>query len=252
MTELTLAWYQTLSTVFIALGAPLRDSVLSFGTSPITAVLLGVLAALSPCQLSTNASAIAYVGSKAHQGRGQLAWTAGAYAAGKVLVYLTAGVLVVLMREGLQAAAIPVAVVTRKVMGPLMLLVGLAMLRLWQPRVAFGQRLSLWMRERARGGTTGGFLLGVAFGFAFCPTLALLFFTYVVPMAVTEFAGPIYPAAFALGTSAPVLAAAGAMILGTEWRLTDRFASWETWIRRAAGVIFLLAGINDTLLYWRL
>jgi hypothetical protein len=169
-----------------------------------------------------------------------------------MLVYLTGGVLAVLMREGLQAVAIPVAVTTRKAMGPLMLLVGLTMLRLWAPNLAFGQRLSLWLRARAGGGTAGGFLLGIAFGFAFCPTLALLFFTYVIPMAVSTFAGPIYPAAFALGTTMPVLVTATALAFGSEGRLTDRLAVWEPRLRRAAGAIFLLAGLNDTLLYWRL
>jgi cytochrome c biogenesis protein CcdA len=76
-----------------------------------------------------------------------------------------------------------------------MLLVGLAMLGVWRPRLALGHAFSLRLRQRVAGGPRGAFLLGIAFSFAFCPTLGLLFFGYVIPMSIASSVGILYPAA---------------------------------------------------------
>lgn len=252
MREFAASWYAILNTLYVALAGPLRDLTPGPGGALLGAVLLGILGAASPCQLSTNASSIAYLVQGVSR-RGQaVGWSAAAYVGGKVLMYSGIGLLAVLMGQGLQAAAIPTVVVARKILGPLMLLIGLAMLGVWQPRLGFGHRLSSRLRERVgAGGMLGAFSLGVVFSFAFCPTLALLFFGFVIPMAVTSAAGPLYPAAFAVGTTLPMMVAAGLLVTGAGTpRLTQRLVSWEPWLRRIAGAIFLLAGVNDTLLYW--
>lgn len=101
------------------------------------------------------------------------------------------------------------------------------------------------------GGVVGTFLLGVAFSLAICPTLALLFSGYVVPLTIGGAGGVISPAAFAVGTTFPLLLATVALTVGVDMAATTRrIPAWRPWLRRAAGVIFLLAGLNDTLLYW--
>ena len=253
MREFALAWYGFLNSLYAAVSAPF-GGLTSGGGSLLTALLLGLLGALSPCQLSTNASSITYlmVG-RGRDGR-KITWPATAYIAGKVLVYSLAGLAALLLGEGLRAAAIPTVVVARKVLGPLMILIGLAFLGVWQPRMAFGHALSFRLRDRAAGpGALRPLLLGVAFSFAFCPTLALLFFGYVIPMAAASAAGPVYPAAFAVGTTFPLIFAALVMTLGSDSaNIEARVASWQPWIRRVAGSVFLLAGLNDTFLYWLL
>lgn len=250
MSEFAQAWYQVLNSLFLGLGAPLREIALAPGASLLGASLLGVLAATSPCQLSTNASAMAYLGLSASQPGRRIAWTAAAYVAGKVLVYGLAGVLAVTLKEGLQSAAIPMVVATRKALGPLMLLVGLALLGVWRPRLALGHAFSLRLRERMGAGPLGALFLGIAFSFAFCPTLGLLFFSYVIPMSITNSAGALYPALFALGTTAPLILMSSLLEFSSEAWMSERLGRWNPRIQRVAGAIFLLAGINDTLLYW--
>lgn len=250
MSEFARAWYQVLNSLFLGLGAPLREIALAPGASLLGASLLGILGATSPCQLSTNASAIAYLGLSADQPGKRIARTTGAYIAGKILVFGLAGVLAVMLKEGLQSAAIPMVVVIRKALGPLMLLVGLAMLGVWRPRLALGHAFSLRLRERVAGGPLGAFLLGIAFSFAFCPTLGLLFFGYVIPMSIASSVGILYPAAFALGTTAPLILMSSVLGFSSESWMADRLVRLNPWIGRAAGATFLLAGINDTLLYW--
>lgn len=254
MREIALQWYGFLNTLFATFEGPLRSLTSGTGTSLLTAGLLGLLGAVSPCQLSTNASSIAYVMRGAGQRGPSAGWPAAAYVSGKVLVYSGIGWLAILMGQGLQAVAIPTIVVTRKILGPLMILISLGMLGIWRPRLGFGQGLSARLSARiGSGGVPGAFLLGVAFSFAFCPTLALLFFGYVIPTAATSAAGPLYPAAFALGTLFPLIVASIVLRVGAESApLTQRLVSWEPWLRRIAGGVFLLAGLNDTLLYWLL
>jgi len=252
MRDLALAWYGVLNSLYVAVSQPFGG--LTTGGSLVTAVLLGVLGAASPCQLSTNASSIAYLLGRVSPSRLRILGPAAAYVTGKVLVFSSAGLAMFLLGEGLRTAAIPVVVAARKILGPLMILIGLAMLGLWRPRLALGQVLSLHLRQRIGGsGSLSAFLLGVAFSFAFCPTLALLFFGYVIPMAVASQAGPLYPAAFALGTTFPLLLTVAVVAAGSNAAtLEPRLASWEPRLRKAAGVIFLLAGLNDTVLYWLL
>jgi cytochrome c biogenesis protein CcdA len=252
MQEIVRNWYDVLNSLFVAVGEPLRDVAVGAGGSIMAAVLLGAIGALSPCQLSTNASAIAYVGRRAGQRGAAVGWTTVAYVAGKVFLYSVAGLLVAATGQGLQSVAIPVVTIARKAVGPLMLLVGLVLLDIWRPRFAFGHRVSVRLRALGEGrGVVGAFLLGMAFSFAFCPTLALLLFAYVLPMAVASPVGPLYPGAFALGTTAPLLITAVALWAGAGTDpIANRLARWEPWLRKTAGLVFLLAGANDTVLYW--
>jgi hypothetical protein len=63
------------------------------------------------------------------------------------MVYTTAGALAVAVGQGLQAVAIPTVMVARKVLGPLMILIGIAMLGVWTPRLAVGYRLADDLRQ---------------------------------------------------------------------------------------------------------
>jgi len=250
MREFAIWWYGLLNSLFSTVGVPLRDLVAGESGSFVAAVLLGIIGALSPCQLSTNASAIAYLGQAAGRNGSRSGWLTASYIAGKILIFSLAGVLAVMLGRGLSAVTIPTVIAARKALGPLMILIGLAMLGIWRPRLSIGHGLSVRLRDRVGSGGLGAFLLGVAFSFAFCPTLGLLFFGYVIPMALLSAAGPLYPAGFAFGTTFPLIIATSLLMAGAGARMEQRLISWEPWLRRAAGIIFLFAGVNDSMLYW--
>ncbi|MBI4278821.1 MAG: sulfite exporter TauE/SafE family protein [Armatimonadetes bacterium] len=248
--DLIISWYGVLNTVFQVTSGPLQPLVNTREASLAGILLLGMLGATSPCQLSTSASALAYLtrGLPRQGGREELA-----YAAGKTLVYAIVGLLAITVGQGLSFAAIPVVQVARKLLGPLMILVGLLLLGILRPRLAIGAGMSAYLRSRAgSGGAWGAFFLGVAFAFAWCPTLSVLFFGTVIPMALASSWGAVYPALFALGTVLPLLTVLGLIQLGvqTSASLLQRMQAVDRILRPAAAVIFLLAGMNDTLLYW--
>lgn len=248
MAELLFRWYDVLGTVGRALTLPIQDLTASLGGAPLTPVLLGILGGFSPCQISTGIGAVALIGRQPDRHT----FTRGlAYVAGKSVVYALLGLAVVVLGRGLEQSTIPFIVVLRRVIGPIMILAGLVMLGAWRPGFGFvpGQRLAAAAADRFDGRThRGAFALGAAFSFAFCPTLFLLFFGLVMPLTTSAPLGAAYPPLFALGTGTPLLVALGAVAFGARSG-GFRSGSLRLAASRVAGVLLLIAGLNDTLLY---
>ena len=249
--ELIRQWYILLSQLSVALSIPVKQ-LADASQLPILGVLLiGLVGALSPCQLTTNLSAIAYVSRKA--GERQVWSEALAYTIGKVLVYTLTGGAVIYLGVQLQQSAIPIVVMTRKIVGPLMILIGFGLLGLIRLRGSFGRRLSCWFETRLpKRGLIGAFSLGAVFSFTFCPTLFWLFFGLMIPLAVISAGGWIFPGVFALGTALPVLIVAGVLASGNDFssKLTERLSRGQRRIGQISGGVFVVAGVNDTLIYW--
>ncbi len=251
MTELAQTWYEVLSTLDRTAGEPIRALVANTTIGPLTALLLGILGALSPCQISTSVGAVALIGRRPTAG----ALLSGlAYAGGKAVTYGVIGLAFVSLGAAVDASAIPVAQMVRRLLGPLMLLVGLALLGVIRPRLGFGlgDRIAVVAADRLDATRpSGAFALGLAFGFAFCPTLFLLFFGLLIPLALASPGGAAYPALFALGTTVPLFIALGLLWLGIGGSngLTHRA---ERALNVLAGVVAVIVGLNDTLLYWSL
>jgi cytochrome c biogenesis protein CcdA len=253
VTELLRGWYAILAQLSAALGEPLSGWAGGSQVPVVSALLFGVIGSSTPCQLSTNLSAIAYVSRRAGDGR---PWAeALAYTLGKALVYSLVGAAAVVLGLRLQEAAVPVVVVARRILGPLLIVLGLVVLGVFRLRFSVGRRLAAAIRRRAAfGGARSAFLMGAAFALAFCPTLFLLFFGLTIPLALASSAGLVVPAVFALGTALPLLAYAALLASGRGLVRADprRLARLHAAATRVAGVIFLLAGVNDTLTYWAL
>ena len=253
MRELVVAWYSYLSTFNAAVALPIRDLADGLGVPLLSALLFGLIGATSPCQLTTNAGALAYL-ARAGGSRGSVTANAVAYLVGKALVYTVVGIVVILLGREIAQSSIPVIVVARKALGPLMIVLGLHLLGLVPLRFSPGHALADWLERRAGDGAAGAFVLGTAFSFAFCPTLFLLFFGLTIPLALSSPMGAVYPAAFALGTTVPLLGVAGALAVGagavrgyvTSARRVD------AWVRPVAAGVLVLAGLNDTVVYWLL
>ena len=249
--ELASNWYAILSTLNASVAIPLGDLADGLGVPLISALLFGLIGATSPCQLTTSAGALAYV-ARAGGPRRSVAANALAYLLGKALVYMIVGAVVILAGRQLAQSSIPVVVVARKVLGPLMILLGLYLLG-WLPlRLSLGHGLADWLEARGVSGAGGSFLLGTAFAFAFCPTLFLLFFGLTIPLALRSPVGVLYPGVFAVGTTLPLLGLAGLMTAGagaTKGYLAGA-RQIDAWLRPVAAVVLIVAGLNDTLVYW--
>ncbi len=252
--EGALTWYSLTSGINAGLQGPINAIVDRRGLPLLAALLFGLLGATSPCQLSTNAAAFAYAvqGGTAPVRVGK---AVSGYLIGKLVVYGVLGGAALLLGYQIASTTIPVFELVRKAFGPLMIIMALVLLRLLNPSLLAGHRLSAWLQARVpRSPLPGGFVLGLAFGMAFCPTLFLLFFSITIPMALASSFGIVHPLVFAVGTTIPLLllAALAALAGQRSSGVLRGFAAADRFIRPAAAVVLLLAGFNDTFVYWLL
>ena len=251
MTDLVAAWYVWLSQWSQGPILVIQRWIDVMDLPVGSALLFGVIGATSPCQLTTNLGALSF--SASQPGRAGALRAALLYVLGKVSVYSVVGGIVILLGVQLQAVSIPVVVLARQLLGPLMIVVGLGMLGVIRLPAGIGRCLSRKVRERLLDGSRrNAFLLGVAFSFAFCPTLFWLFFGLTLPLALRTDGGWSFPAVFAVGTALPLLALATGVSLGLSAgeRLAGGMSRWHRWIASAAGFLLMLAGLHDTLVYW--
>lgn len=247
--ELMREWYLLLSQLSASLAGPLQDFSTRVPLPLASAFFFGLVGAVAPCQLTTNASAMAYLsrrGSRAAAGM-----EAGAFLLGKILVYTLLGGLALALGARLQQLAIPMALIARRALGPLLLLIGLGLLGAFRLRGGFGARLAERLQALGpKSGAARAFVMGGAFGLAFCPTLFWLFFGLTLPLGLQDPLGFAFPALFAVGTSLPVLLLGGVLSARTPPAALARLGTAGTLVSRAAGLVFVLAGLNDTLTYW--
>ncbi|MEK3993018.1 urease accessory protein UreH domain-containing protein [Robertmurraya sp. FSL R5-0851] len=101
-------------------------------------------------------------------------------------------------------------------------------------------------------GKIGAFLMGVSFTLGFCPTMFVLFFITLMPIALAVPYGPVLPAIFAVGTSIPLILS---IFLIWYFDLSGKLLKKNgrklgLFVQRLAGVVMLLIGVLDTLTYW--
>lgn len=248
LVDLAYRWYSLMSQLSHGVGEPVMQLLGRQNIPALSALLLGLLGGLAPCQVTANAGAIAYVTESSREER-PLWPTVGSFLLGKVLVYATLGLLAAFL--GLRLP-IPVMAFLRKLSGPLLIGMGLYMFGWLRWRGVGGERFTEWLRQRLPRRGSPAFWLGVAFSLGFCPTMAIIFFGGLVPLVVQANAGLVLPAIFAAGTAVPVLLWAAALTTGREasrrWVRQVRRA--DPYIRRISAVLLLLLGMNDLLLYW--
>ena len=258
MQEVVAQYYGLLSSLANWLTYPISGLADSINLPLVSALLFGLIGATSPCQLSSSLVTLAYLSRHANEPRRVWSQTA-AFLAGKVTIYtLIGGVLVLLglQLNQISQAAIPAVVIARRALGPLLIVVGLFMLGVLKSRISLGGRWSAWLEEKARGrqGLLPAYLLGVAFSFTFCPTLFWLFFGLTIPLAIASSAGLLFPGVFAVGTALPVLGLVALLASGMVniHHFVKRFKAADVWLQRVVGGVFILIGLNETLLYWLL
>ncbi|MDD5646283.1 MAG: aromatic aminobenezylarsenical efflux permease ArsG family transporter [Candidatus Bipolaricaulis sp.] len=210
----------------------------------LTASWLGILTSLSPCPLATNITAISFVGRRTGSPRGVL--LAGLlYALGRAAVYVSIGALLVSSLLSAASVSLTLQVWMNRILGPLLILVGMVMLdllRLTTRGRGFGSRF----QERVeRLGILGALALGIVFALSFCPVSAALFFGSLVPLAIQHRSGVLLPFLFGMGTALPVIVvsailASGARFLGS---LFSKMTEVERWMRWATGAVFVGVGI---------
>lgn len=215
-------------------------------TPTLTAFLLGLLTALSPCPLATNIAAIGFIG-KDIEDRKRIFRNGLLYTLGRILSYTLLGVILILvLKEGASMFGIQKTIGTwgELLLGPLLLVIGLFMLlgdRINLPQFGFkGNAEGL-----AKKGGWGALLIGILFAMAFCPTSGIFYFGMLIPMSATATAGYLLPVIFAIATSIPVLAVAWILAFSVQkmGNFYGKMQKIQKWMKHIVGILFLLVGI---------
>ena len=226
------------------------QTLLDNSTTPlVTALLLGLLTALSPCPLATNIAAIGYIG-KDIEDRRSVFRKGLLYTLGRVVAYTLLGIVLIgIIRSGASMFGVQKFIGTwgELLLGPLLIVIGLLML--------FGHRLNLPQfgfngkgEGLAKKGSWGAFLLGVLFAMAFCPSSGMFYFGMLIPMSSTATMGYLLPVVFAVATALPVLIVAWilAFSAGEIGKFYGRVKTIERWLSIVVGVVFIIVGIYQT------
>lgn len=228
------------------------QDLLSGTTAPVlTALLLGLLTAISPCPLATNITAVSYIGSDVAN-RKQVFRKGLAYTLGRTVSYTVLGiVLILILKAGASFFHLQkfLSEYGEKVLGPLLIVFGVFFL--FADKINFGGSRGTSERDErlARGGIWGAFLLGILFALAFCPTSAVFYFGMLIPMSASTAGGVLLPVVFALATALPVIAVAWliAFGIGKVGGFYGRMKAVQKWVSWIAGSIFIIIGIYYTI-----
>jgi len=228
---------------------PVMNLATSYSHLPLLfAFFLGVVGALAPCQLTSNVSAITIYGNRSILKK--VPWLhVMLFILGKVVVFLVIGLFIWLLGKEAHHQLATVLPVVRKLMGPLLILIGLFMLGLFK---RFKQ-LALFNRTGKvfSDSYLGSFLMGVSFTLAFCPTMFVLFILTLMPVVLTTSYGVVLPAVFGIGTSLPLIVVIFLIwYFGASGVILKRSRQIGHTVQMIAGILMLVIGILDTLTYW--
>lgn len=216
----------------------------------VTAFLLGLLTAISPCPLATNITAIGFI-SRDVEDRKKVFMNGLVYTGGRAIAYTLLAVILYLGADQLKISGI-FQQYGEKFIGPLLILIGLLMLDVLKIRFPGFSRLTSSMQKRGFKNHWDVLLLGIVFALAFCPYSGVLYFGMLIPMTINSASGLYLPVVFAIATGIPVIIFAWMLAytvsgVGTFY---NRLKVFEKWFRRVISFVFIGVGVYYVAMMW--
>lgn len=218
------------------------------GYTAVTAFILGLMTAISPCPLAMNISAIGFI-SRDISNRNRVFVNGLVYTVGRAFSYTLLGIILFLGASKFE--------ITRlfqgwgeKLAGPALIIIGLFMLdiiRMSIPGLNLADRL-----EKLKAGYLTSLLLGVVFALAFCPYSGVLYFGMLIPITVASPSGLFLPLIYALATGLPVIIFAWILAYAVRnvGKAYNALKTFELWFRRIVAVLFIIIGIYYVIIYF--
>nr|WP_253294104.1 sulfite exporter TauE/SafE family protein [Lysinibacillus capsici] len=238
-----------MSSISQLISEPLTQFVRGYEHSALMmAILLGLIGAFAPCQLTGNMSAITFYGNRTLQKSSN--WQEIMFfIVGKVVVFSALGFCAWLFGQSFETKMTVYFPIFRQAMGPIMLLTGLVLIGLF--KLTFLQRLTLLLPPVVKEGKIGSFLMGASFSIAFCPTMFVLFFVWLMPLVASASYGLLLPSIFGVATAVPLIIMLLLIYVFDAKRLILRKSmKMGRAIQLTAGILLILIGITDTITYW--
>ena len=217
----------------------LENSQYSF----ITALVLGLMTAISPCPLATNISAIGFI-SRDIANKRRVFISGLVYTLGRAISYTGLAVALYFGANQMNVSMLFQGW-GEKLLGPLLIVIGLFMLDVLKIKFPGLSNLTDKIGENSKGSYWSTLLLGMVFALAFCPYSGVLYFAMLIPITVASASGLYLPFIFAVATGLPVILFAWllAYAVGNVGKLYNHIKTFEKWFRRVVAVLFIGVGI---------
>lgn len=216
----------------------------------LTAFLLGLMTAISPCPLATNITALAYI-SKDVENKRTVFLNGLYYTLGRAVTYSLLGAIIFL---GASKFHVSRAVQSNgeKWIGPLLIVIGIFMLGIIKIHGSSGSIIQRFADKVKLGNGWGALFLGMIFALAFCPYSGVLYFGMLMPMVLSSSSGLLLLPDFAIATGLPVILLAYllAFSIGGIGKFYNKIKNFEVWFRRVVAVTFILTGIYFLTIYF--
>jgi len=230
----------------------LQSFVEGYNIPILSAFVLGLMTAISPCPLATNISATAFI-SKNIASKKKVFLSGILYSLGRGFSYTIIGLILYFGASKFHVARF-FNQNGEKFLGPLLIIIGLIMLNVIKLNFLgsfnFQDKLTEKFKDK---GLLGSFLIGIIFALAFCPYSGALFFGMLIPMTIASADGLYLPIIFAFGTGLPVILFTYllAFTAGKVGAFYTKITKIEKVMRWLAGIVFILTGLYYINIYFK-
>ena len=210
----------------------------------LTAFLLGLMTAISPCPLATNITATAYL-SKDIGNKNRVMLNGVFYTLGRMFTYTTLGLIFYLGASQFQIAKL-LQGIGGIWLGIALVVIGILMLDIVKLNMTgLNQLTSRLGNKEGKKSSWDAFLLGALFALAFCPYSGVLYFGGLIPMTIASPSGLLLPPVFALATGLPVIIIAWivAYSVSNIGKFYNKMNIFQQWFKRIIAAIFIGIGI---------
>lgn len=209
----------------------------------LTAFLLGLMTAISPCPLATNITATAYL-SKDIGIKKRVLFNGVFYTLGRMFTYTALGTLFFFGASQLKIASL-LQSFGGVWIGIALLVIGLLMLDIIPLNLpGVGKITEKFSNKEGKKTYWDAFLLGLLFALAFCPYSAMLYFGGLIPMTIASPSGLLLPPIFAIATGLPVIIIAWliAYSVSNIGKFYNSMNSFQKWFKRIVAALFIIVG----------
>lgn len=209
----------------------------------VTAFVLGLMTAISPCPLATNITAIGFI-SKDVTHQKKVFINGLIYTLGRALAYTILAIMIYIGADQFKISGW-FQQYGEKIIGPVLVAIGLLMLDVLKIKFPGISALTKRFQEKGTISYWEVLLLGIVFALAFCPYSGVLYFGILIPITISSASGLYLPIVFAIATGIPVIIFAWllAFTVSGVGKLYHRLKTFEIWFRRLISVVFIGIGI---------
>ncbi|NDV59367.1 aromatic aminobenezylarsenical efflux permease ArsG family transporter [Bacteroides sp. 519] len=210
----------------------------------LTAFILGLMTAISPCPLATNITATAYL-SKDIGAKHRVLFSGLFYTLGRMFTYTVLGLIFYFGASQFQVARL-LQNVGGIWLGIALIVIGIFMLDIIKWNIpAMGKLTSKFEKKEGKKSYLDAFLLGLLFALAFCPYSGILYFGGLIPITIASPLGLLLPPVFAIATGLPVIVIAWllAYSVSNMGKFYNKMNIFQKWFKRIVAAIFIIVGI---------